>query len=148
MGDMNTKTAVLSRPRLERALWEFTDWKGDQSAIDGLLVVIDTYVLSQAQALLDAPLHLAEGQVHTLVTLAEQIIDTGGKLSAPRPKVVPQKAATHKPAQVSTRPAWPVCRTCGVRKESGDYYRDSKNRATGYKTQCKQCETEQKSAAA
>jgi hypothetical protein len=145
----------ITRERVEKALWDFTGFQGDASAISGLMVILDTYAASQATALANAPAPVVEAHLHTLTHLAEQLMDTGGKLQAPAvvpaavtPVLLDGARPKEKPAAKSAAPAvrtaarqdaWPVCRTCGVEKKPEDYHKDAKNRRTGYKTQCIGC---------
>lgn len=153
---MATDTATISRERVEKALWDFTEYQGDASLIAGLMVIFDTYAASQAAALVDAPAPVLDAHLHTLVHLAEQLIDTGGKLALPDPAEPPVLALPAVTLPAAKRPVrarklvprqsksiWPICRTCRVKKKPEDYFRDSKNKVTGRKSQCKKCEREQ-----
>jgi hypothetical protein len=151
---MVTDTGI-TRERVEKALWDFTGYQGDASAISGLMVILDTYAASQAEALAEAPAPVVEAHLHTLWHLAEQLMDTGGKLAQPviapvtgvltveklqqarEPQEKPAKKAPVRTA--AKQDAWPVCRTCGILKTPADYHKDRKNHRTGFKTQCIAC---------
>lgn len=79
----------ISRADLEKALWELTGWQGDQSVIDGILIVHDAVAAGTAEMLAAAPANVREGYYHALVTMAEAIMDTGGQTRLVSPAAAP-----------------------------------------------------------
>lgn len=144
---MGTDTkSRIGRPGLERALYDFTGYQADATAVDGFMMIVDAYVAEQVDALRKAPEPLVEAYFHALTQLGEQLIDTGGKL-----KLVPPASKTVVKTVAATlnggggQDGRQVCRTCGITKKFAEFYKDSKMK-NGHKGQCKDCEREQKDA--
>jgi hypothetical protein len=74
---MNEKITV---DQIEKMLWEMTGYKADQSQVDAFKVLVQTLVLEKAGFWKKAPVELVEEHVGTLVTLARQLLDTGGRM--------------------------------------------------------------------
>lgn len=70
----------ITRNGVEKALLEFTGFKGDQAVIDGLMVVIEAWAVQQAEGLAASPGSVREGHVHLLVQQAELLLDSAGRL--------------------------------------------------------------------
>jgi hypothetical protein len=85
----NAANAGISRADVEKALWELTGWHGDQVVIDGVLLVMDAWIATSAEALANSPASFREGYYHALVTAAEAILDTGGRLRLSVPETEP-----------------------------------------------------------
>lgn len=79
----------ISRADVEKAAWQLTGWQGDQVAIDGLLLVMDAWVASAAETLAHSPDSFRDGYYHSLVTMAEAILDTGGRMRLVPPEAEP-----------------------------------------------------------
>lgn len=115
----------------------FTGYQGDATAIDAFLVVVDSYAVGMAQALAGGSNRLGDSYVHALTTMAEQLLDTEGRM-----KLIPRaNGALSAPTDKVTI----TCRTCGGPKDAEQFNRDAKNKITGRKTQCKDCESKQRS---
>jgi hypothetical protein len=136
-------TATIERPRIEKALWELSGFSGDQTQIDGVMVAIDTYAAGMAALLAGAERPVSEAYLHTLITLAEQILDSGGRM-----RLVPPPSAAKSTATPSTagRPGTFLnpdgtitCRACGDHKDPAEFSRD-KGMGTGRKSRCKTCD--------
>lgn len=136
-------TATVERPDVERALWTFTGYKGDATAIDGLLTIIDAYALGQAQAMAESAPAVVTAHVHTLVTLAEQLLDTGGRMklvtSTPAPPQARVTQAPQKPGTYLNADGTLTCRVCGEAKPPECFSRDA-GMKTGRKSRCKDCD--------
>jgi hypothetical protein len=74
---MNEKITV---DQIEKMLWEMTGYKADQSQVDAFKVLVQTLALEKAGFWKKAPVELVEEHVATLVTLARQLLDTGGRM--------------------------------------------------------------------
>jgi hypothetical protein len=151
---------VISRADVEKALIEFTGYTGDQTSIDAIMVIISAHIAGLAEALAATSPLVRESCYHTLMTMAEQLLDTGGKLRLVNPNPPPpvpaapvrdirtagngyQKVAAARPKNTVNDDGTITCRTCRKDKATGEYFRDSKS-ATGFKGACKPCEREQK----
>ena len=139
----------ISRDALEKALWEWDSFSGDSAAHAALLAVIDTYAASQADLLRTHPTPLVESYLHLLVTLAEQLLDSGGrvKLVTERNRleiaVTPEPAG--KPGTYLNADGTITCKDCGIPKAPDEFYRD-RGKRTGRKSQCKACRRQQLAA--
>jgi len=87
--DNTNGNAKISRSHLEKALWEMTGWQGDQVVIDGILLIHDAIVASDAESLAKSPESFREGYYHSLVTMAEAVLDTGGRMRLVPPEAEP-----------------------------------------------------------
>ena len=141
---MSSSTATIERPRIEKALWELSGFNGDQTQIDGVMVAIDAYAAGMADLLSKTDGPVGGAYLHTLVTLAEQILDSGGRMrlvpptAAPKPTV---KATTAKPGTFLNPDGTITCRRCGHDKDPAEFCND-KAMSTGKKSRCKTCDSE------
>jgi hypothetical protein len=79
----------ISRAHVEKALWELTGFQGDQTVIDGIMVVADAWNACTVEALAQSSEAFRDGYYHALVTMAEAIIDTGGRMRMVPPEAEP-----------------------------------------------------------
>jgi hypothetical protein len=78
--------AGISRADVEKALWQLTSWQGDQVVIDGVLTVMDAWNATCTEELAESSESFRDGYYHALVTMAEAIMDTGGRLKLAGPE--------------------------------------------------------------
>lgn len=149
LADMSN-TGTIERGDVERALWDFTQYKADATAVDGLLVIIDAYSACQAEALVSAPQPVRTAYLHSLVNLVSQLLDTGGKMRfvAPKPEQpepLPEQPATEqensgpRPGHDFNSDGTITCRVCLTDKQPDEFSRGTV-RATGKKSRCKGCD--------
>jgi hypothetical protein len=152
----------VTRQDVERAIWQLTDYRGDQVAVDALLAVIDAYKLSD---------YADEDVAHLLLTMTTQILDTGGRMrlvAAPEPldvrlsksDITSLKADTsipHRTVSTAYREQQKVpvrerngvseqfCRLCEQWKPFDQFHAD-RQAASGRKGRCKACSSAAKAA--
>jgi len=89
MDNKHDDREVISRGSLEKALWQLTGWQGDQVVIDGIMLVHDAVVATDAEALAHSPESFRDGYYHALVCLAGEILDSGGRMRLVPPGAEP-----------------------------------------------------------
>lgn len=65
---------------IEKILWEITKHDIDQTQVDAFKVLIEARVAQQSPLWKKAPNEIIEAHLATLVTLARQLLDTGGRM--------------------------------------------------------------------
>lgn len=144
---------AITRSDVERALWSLTGWGGDQSVIDGLMIIIDSYAVLMGGEFRAADPVVRENWAHLLVTLAAQITDSGARMHLAVPSPAADLGVAPEPASPVAVPPLPEpepfgpdlpCRVCGLAKPA-DAFSVDRARPTGRKSICKDC---QKSARA
>jgi len=86
----NVKTPEpISTAQVEKALWELTGFTGDQTVIDGILVVLHAWAAAQAEELAKSSERFRDGYYHSLTLLAEAVLDTGGRMRLVPPEAQP-----------------------------------------------------------
>lgn len=146
------ETRVITAADVEKAIWELTGWQGNSAAVESLLVIINAYAAGLGVA--QAPDALRESWYHSLVVMAEHLLDTGGRMRmvpaftepAPLPVRIAGNAARvtqGTPTQVNSGGQL-KCKECELWKDPEDFYLDRKA-ASGRKGKCKACE-QQRSA--
>lgn len=140
---------IISRDALEKALWEWDSFSGDSAAHAALLVAIDAYAAGQADLFRTHPTPLVESYLHLLVTLAEQLLDSSGrvKLVTERNKleIAPDLESPGKPGTYFNTDGTITCKDCSIPKAPEEFYRD-RGKRTGRKSQCKECRRQQLAA--
>lgn len=72
----------ITRDRIEKALLEFTGFKGDQAVIDGLMVAIDAYAIALSHDLAGSSAAVRDSYTHLLFQQAELLLDSAGRLAS------------------------------------------------------------------
>lgn len=70
----------ITMDRITGMLHEITGFKADASQIDAVRVAMEAYAARLAQSYASAPSELAEAHLNSLVSLASQLLDTGGRM--------------------------------------------------------------------
>jgi hypothetical protein len=150
---MSTSTVTADftdRAQIEKALWELTGFSGDQTLVDGVMTLMDTYAIGLSDLLSETPTPVVEAYLHTLVQLAEQILDGGVAVRPDRPVTSASTAA--QPAAFPGAPAprpgtffnpdgTITCRGCGQAKDPGEGFSNDKQARTGKKSICRTCDS-------
>jgi len=89
VNDNKTAAPDISRADVEKALWQLTGYTGDQTIIDGVMLVMDAWNACTTETLTRSSPAFRDGYYHALVTMAEAIIDTGGRMRMVPPEAEP-----------------------------------------------------------